>query len=341
MMVLLVAAPHTVGAAHLKPAALSDEFYSEQWSLSCWADDGWYYHAQFVVSNFGVGDNKSALKIEATLPDGSRKSHKHEINGYRYSKTKNGETLTFKDGFVSFSNNTIHYSFSVDKARVDLRVQSRFPVYRPLGKKTWHKTSKGSYDFELLAPRATISGTATVAGKQRSVQGWGLVDHSMSNIAPYNLAIRWLKVKYVTPKKSVLIWGFAVPGGNGDINKGFVWYGGNGKNFIASPRPSIFYRDMKKRDGSGYKLPDHISVKARGKAYDLNVKLQTQKLKRSKDVLKDIGSVAGFVVRRLMNPWDYTIQGDVRVDLTITATGKTITSGGQWDYVLQYITEDN
>jgi len=108
-----------------------------------------------------------------------------------------------------------------------------------------------------------------------------------------------------------------------------------------NPLPKISYRGLKKRDGSGYKLPDHISVTAQGKAYSLDITLDTQKLKRSKDVLKDIGSVAGFVVRRLMKPWDYTIQGDVNIALTIKASEKTVRSRGQWDYVLQYITEDN
>ncbi len=320
------------------PHLMKDEFYSEQWSASIWAENGYYVHVQFAISNIGMGDHKGVVKVEVTHPDEKREGAYLRVNG-DWNYEKEVFKLNFNGNVWEKQGEKFHVKAGDDDINTELTLTVESDPWRPGGKRGFYRRGKNIYDSVLLAPRMKAEGVLNLKGKKLAIKGQGLWDHSFSNIAPHKLAKRWLKFKYYDGDFTMLFTGLAEPSSGKDINRSWIWMGKGDKTLFHAMNPKVKYAD-EKEEGK-YKVPQKILIRTKSGKRSLGVDIRQKKLLRRKDALMNLSKVERFVVERFAAPIDYTFNGDFLIQLSVPGKDggepKVIKIKGNSDYVMQYL----
>ncbi len=326
-----------------QPHLASDEFYTEQWSSSVWAENGFYVHVQFVVSNIGLGDKKGAVKVEVTTPRMKRLATKIKVgDDWRFAKDR--FALDFEGSVIEKRGDALYIKAGDGDLSTELTITSLTPGFNPAaGGHLYEKN--GVYDMVLLAPRAAFKGVMTIKGKSLPIVGTGLVDHSWTTIPPHKLARRWLKFKFFSGDTTALFTGFATDqAGPQGLDRGWIWLGQKERTLFATLNPKVTFKGavQDSKSKNKYKLPKMVTISSEKDGCKLEVTLRQKKLLRRKDVLDDLSKLESFVVARVSEPIDYTFNGDFQFTLTlppVTEGGEaeTIVIKENRDYVMQLI----
>ncbi len=320
------------------PAKSSAEFYAEQWSASFWCEDGTYVHFQFAVSNMGIGDGKGGAKIEITAADGARLQTKKDF-GSSWKSGKSEFSLS-ADGW-KFEKNADGFKFSGgdDKISVDAAAVALAAAWRP-GPFPFYKNDDGFYDYALLAPRASFTGTVKFAGETREFKGTGFVDRSVADMAPHKLAKRWLKFRFFSGEYACIFAGFAPPDAKGNaVYKGYLWLGKGSETLFSGTDVSASFSDffIDKASKSRYELPSKIEISVASGDKRVAAALSKKKLLKRKEILKDLPFAVRKIAQSFSEPLDFVFSGSFEIKLYGADGSIRAEVSDDRDYVMQYI----
>lgn len=315
------------------PHPSDSSYYTEQWSLSFWATDGTYLHAQFISTNLGLG-HQSAVKFETTAADGTRFSKKEKTDEHYEPE---GQTYTLRFGKNSLKAEggrvALHLELGGRTLTLDSRTQSAdFKPGAPLV-----SLKGGSYDIRIISPQSTFSGRLRGEGRETALHGTGMIDHSWTTLAPQKLAKRWFKIKVVDADLTCLLTGLATPESKQDIDVAWIWLKtATGAPFF-SRQVRVRFEDSEPDQGNKahYPLPGLIRIEASAAERLLSIELRPEKMLRRKDILSDLGVFERMIVGAVSRPMDYTYRAQASYHLS--GGGADLRLEKQHNYVLQFI----
>lgn len=286
-------------------------WYSEQWSLSLWADNGYYVHVQFIISNVGMGSGKGAVKVEVTKASGERASRNQNL-GDDWQVSSDRFNLKFGSASLSGQGSDWQVTAGDEQIRVDLKLTPLARGFLPGNKGNLASGSHGRYDLVLLAPILSATGTLTIGGEKMTITARGMADHSWTTIRPDRLAKNWLKFKFFTGDLVAIFAGFTTPGSDSVIDRSWLWVAQKSEPILQASNVQVQivpgFRDTKTK--AGYVLPSEVRIVASDATPRGTIRIMTKGLLQRKDMLNNLSWLERAAVGLVSEPIDYVLNGD-------------------------------
>lgn len=316
----------------LIPVMGKREKYSEQYDFHADLDDGGRLRIAFTISNLGWGDGRGAVQIELERPDAADYSFREKFGRGEWSYDKNTFKLKIANTSVeATSEDTFQLTHEGD-LRIEVRFRLRVPMWSP---GQLHRD--GRYRrVHIICPRGDVTGKVSRNGtsEEISADGSGYADHTVTNIAPYDLARRFCR-----------FWGFS-----GDTT--VVWkaadltpdYGGKRVGWIMVARRGrivftdfdpVFRMDKPQKDPkTGYEIPRKTTLAARSGKDRVRIVHRMKRVRR-RDLLAEYGAFARMIAGAVATPFRFT--QDITYSCNMTLNGTRHTMRGDARLLLDYL----
>ena len=312
------------------------EFYAEEWEIRAWTDAGESVSVNFVINNLGFGDNKLVVQASARPAGGKKTKAKKKYDDDDWSHSNSPFRIEAGGNTLSGGPGKLQAKVSVGGVKVDITIVNQLPAWRPANGRLNYGEPDEYYDFTYLAPRAKVSGTVVVGGKEFTLKdavGWA--DHRIVNVPPNVAGKRWLTWRSFDGDWTVLIQEVQFPSDVGGRKSRFLLVGYKDRIVFQSIRFKVKYGSLKNdaKSSKGYKYPLGLRIEAN--SGDRTVVMTVKgKLSSRKDLLSSLGA-AKALVSRFVAPVGYYINGEY--DLRVVLDGQTFTHHGKGAYVFKQV----
>lgn len=315
---------------------MSDELaYSERYGFAVDLDGGGHIGVDWTISNLGWGDGKGQADVRVRLPGQKNYNYSEKLSrkDWSYSKAKFdldiARTRVQAQGANSFL--VTHQGKGV---RFKLTFTNTVPMWKPGTGEI--KVKDGYYKFNLLAPRADVSGEVTIGGKTMKVKGTraGYADHVATNVAPFDFAHRFSRFRNYNDDIFVMWREIKVHPKFGGNSFTWVVVGYKDQIVMSDPNASIKFARMRKDPRSGYEFPMAIQIDGKKGKDSIKLILQGKSFKRT-DLLASYGMAAKMVASAFSNPYRYTVSADYTLQMDIQGAKAQV--AGTSHYTLDYV----
>lgn len=290
-------------AGLFEPTPLDDETYAESFTLSVDLGGGRFLQTQLAISNLGPGDKQGACRYSLIVGGRERSgAEKFDEDKWGYDKAPK---LTVGPCALRTQGDDIVFEAPLKDGKVIATVHAKAVRVRPPD----HRVAVGKkfYETEILVPWAKVTVALDVPGvSDKTLEGFGLLDHSRSTTLPGDLATRWVRFRVLDPEQGRLFLVRYPP--KGGTPKAWAWSAQRAKP-QAVPRVKVG-----RKPGSEPPVFRTLAM-VEGKTWKM---LSTKLIHRYAPVEKHgmLGRIVGSVVG---NPVTYTYVG------TLEAEGRTFT----------------
>lgn len=318
-----------VSSKDLVPKMSSEEGYSERYTFAVDLEDGGHVGVDFTISNLGWGSGHGAVQVRVNLPNQPKYKYSEKLDEGEWSYSKgtfgmkvaNTEVKRVGDGF-----RIIH----TGAKPFDLTFDNKMPGWKPGSGKI--KVDGGYYQYNLIAPRADVSGT--VAGKKVSASRAGYADHVATNVAPFDLATRFMRMRHYNGDIFVIWREITLTKEQGGKSLTWMMVGFKDEIVFSDSRARMREGSIKVDPKTKYRVP--LAVQIDGKSGEDSVKFVARgKTYKRKDLLDDYGSIVKVVASAVSEPIQYTV--DVEYQLQMTIKGVTATVSGNTAFVVDQL----
>lgn len=319
----------------LVPKMSSNMAYTERYGFAVDLDGGGHIGVDWTISNLGWGNHKGGADVRVNLPN-----HKN----YKYSKDAAAGDWQYskKEFAMNIANTSVHArgknSFLVTHKGKDISFSLTFTNTTPM----WQpgtgeiKVKDGYYKFNILAPRADVTGHVTIGGKKIAVKGTrsGYADHVATNIAPFDFAHRFARLR--TYNDDVFIMWREIKLHPDYGGKSFTWLlvGYKDKIVFSDVDAKIRFAQLRKDPKSGYEFPMSIQIDGKSGKDSVKLVMSGSKFKRT-DLLASYGAAAKMVASAVSNPYRYDV--DCKYVLQMDIGGAKAQVSGSSHYTMDYI----
>lgn len=294
--------PHLSGA----------EGYSEQWSFSHELGKERRLSFQIIISNAGIGDHKGAFKLDFSGVEGKpvklRKRCKvkaRRVKGRVVIGCGGLQVSADQKGYVARVRSK---DFSME-----VWVSSQVPPWRPGdGRVVYDDQGKDFYDLLIAVPRGRVRGKVRQRDTEQEIEGTAFADHSYSTVGPHEVAESWLRLKHMSPERTLLLATLRTPD---DQRYGYVLIADEAGRVLATASPGIelsetFAAPNRKK----YSLPRTLRVTTSEGRDSLDIRVRDGKVVKVKDMLSGLNRVERFVAKRFTDPFGYSMKGSFLVE---------------------------
>lgn len=322
------------GMSSLVPRMSSDEAYSERYGFAVDLDGGGHVGIDFTISNLGWGDHNGAAAVRVRLPGEKNYDFSSKVSDDEWTHAKKGFALDIAKTTVRGKGNGKFELKHDGDVKVELTFQNTIPMWRPgNGQIT---VDGGYYAFDLIAPRANVSGRVKVGGEWHDVKGTraGYADHVATNVAPFDLGKRFVRFRHYNKDVFVIWREILLTEEHG--GKSFTWVMVGYKDDIVFEDADADLKFAKTRkDGkTGYRVPRAVQIDARKGKDKIRFVMRGSKMKRS-DLLASYGKAAKLVASAVSEPYRYDLKGNYQLQMTIGGASATIS--GRSHYTIDYV----
>lgn len=324
------------------PENVSNKFYSEQYSFDTDPAGGADFWFQLLITNMGVKNGRAALRVHLK-PQGQSKIKSRILfdKGDWGYKTEN-DKLHFELGQNHFSGNGSGWSghFDTDDFVVDWKVTNGAPAWRPGGGKvTYGGSDKAYYDVTLLVPRGQLELTATLkrTGEVITIAGPAYADRSVVNVSPNLQAKKWVKIRRLGSRETVVLSCFQTPEQYEGKWVGWFVVASDTGIRATGTNPTITVADSEKDAGSGYDVPRSVLFSDAHGLTNFQGAIKGLKLRKREDQLAGLSSLEKAVVSKLVKPFSFTFKA--AYEFKYDSKGKTRTHKGKAAYHFDQLTK--
>lgn len=279
---------------------------SDQVTLRAYLKDGTKIYLRFLATNAFTADADAELKANVERPGQKLLTGKVRRKGGAWATSADRLNARLSHSRFDIRVGSGSFRFRHKSFDLDLEIRTSFKPTRPAG----GRVGDGSDDFyvtTILAPRAVLTGTLTVhsgpGAGETDLSGVAYVEHRMGTIEPYNLAQSWVNVRTMDSERTLVSSAFRRPKDEGGSLHGWMLYAtAKGVEFMA-PAIGVKERGHKKDRKTDYSVPRSLDYTRKNGAKIGTVKVT--KLVKRRDDLSALGSMARFVVERVMKPWTF------------------------------------
>lgn len=325
-----------VKMSELIPKMSSTEAYTERYGFAVDIDGGGHVGVDFTISNLGWGDFHGGVEVRINAP-GEKK--------YKFSKLKDeGEWSSSKKSFklniastsiTQVGNNSFRLKHN-GKVKCDLLFDNKMPMWHPGNGEI--RTDAGYYQLNVIAPRADVTGTITINGKTVKVdqKRGGYADHIATDVAPYDLAMRFSRMRNYNGDIFVIWREVTLTEEFGGRSVTWIMIGYKDKIIFSDSAAKMREGRIKQDPKSGYNYP--MSMQIDGKNGKDSIKLV---MKGTKKKRKDLMAGYGAAVKMVAGAFTKPVQFDVTCDYTLEMTvgGTTAQVKGKSHFVVDYLNQ--
>lgn len=186
------------------------KYYTESWTSILRTKEGAILYINFMYSNIGVTEGRSAVSVAYTPAGGGEAKHL----GWEYDTDQFKEE--FDAGRISVGPNTLTLqgrTARIHIAEKDCRLDATLAGWTGGVKyydgKIWLDEKRTEYVQNWFhIPRGDLSGSANIAGTTVNMSGDGYLDHMTQNILGASYSTYWWTTRYYAPDHTVAFWAF-------------------------------------------------------------------------------------------------------------------------------------
>jgi len=189
----------------LRPSELASDEYAETFTFVADLDDGTYVQLQLAVTNLGPGSGTGLCRALVKRPGAAAwTSHR------RYARSEWGHAVSARGETLSVGPCSAHSGLQ-SSVRVPLSgraVELTFP--EPLSERAAPvtiRTRDREYRSSILQAFTPVSARLDGFDAGGPLAGGGYADHSRGNVAPADLARRWVRFRALRPPQRLLALG--------------------------------------------------------------------------------------------------------------------------------------
>ncbi len=301
----------------LIPKLSSSEAYSERYGFAVDFDGSGHVGIDFTISNLGWGDQHGAVQVRVTNPETKKKyKFSKKVDEGDWSSSKGKLDLNIASTRLTQKGSNAFRLQHNGKVKVDLTFTNRMPMWHPGDGIV--KTDAGYYQFNLIAPRADVTGTVKMGGKTFTVDEklGGYADHVATDAAPFDFAKRFSRMRNYNGDVFVIWREITLSDDLGAKSITWIMIGYKDKIVFSDSKARFREGRIKQDAKSGYRFP--MSVQIDGKKGGDSIKLVMKgKRHKRKDLLEGYGAAVKAVAGAFSEPiqfdvsCEYTLQMDI------------------------------
>ncbi|QDG52845.1 carotenoid 1,2-hydratase [Persicimonas caeni] len=327
----------TPSVSDMIPKMSSDEAYTERYTFAVDLDGGGHIGVDWTVSNLGWGDGQGGAAVRVRLPGHDKYKFKEKADDDEWSYSSKKFDIDIADTRVrARGKNTFVVTHKGDDVSFKLLFKNTTPMWKPGSGEI--KVKDGYYKFNMLAPRANVTGEVTIGGKTIKVKGTkkGYADHVATNIAPFDFAKRFSRFR--TYNNDVFVMWREIKLHSDYGSRSYTWavVGYKDKIVFSDPDATIRFARMRKDPKGGYKFPMAIQIDGKDGKDSIKLVMRGKSFKRI-DLLENYGAAAKMVASTVSNPYRYDVK--CKYTLQMTIQGAKAQVSGNSHFVMDYINE--
>jgi hypothetical protein len=294
----------------LRPHLEDAEGYTEQWNYNVYLEDGSFIAADFGITNLAVtSDHDGVFRAKFIDPQKKKTKCQVELDDDEYKFAKSGFSLDFKKGKVKGDLKSANVTVRCKKLSMDLHFENLSPAFKPGSGKLRFGKDDGSYSIAFASPRAKVTGSITVKGRKREIEGVGHATHTRTNMRPDKQVRRWFRFKIVDKDLTIVLTEMEATKHYMSSSKGWALVYGPKGRLLATARVNYEFDGFIKDQNSseGYRIPRRVKFAAVDGKNVMTGVLLMKDIKKIVDPTADMGAVKRAVVRRYTKPKDYHI----------------------------------
>lgn len=318
----------------LVPRMSSDEAYTERYGFAVDVDGGGHVGVDFTISNLGFGDGHGAINVRVYMPGEKRYEYNKKLSRDEWTADPNSFGLSLDNTTVRAKGTDGFVIKHKGKVQFELTFQNKIPMWKPGNGRI--DVDGGYYAFDLIAPRADVSGRVYVGGKWIEIKGTrsGYADHVATNVAPFDLAKRFIRFRDYN--KDVFVMWREIELTEDQGGKSLTWV-------VVGYKDAIVFSDASarlkfgsiKRDGkTSYDIPRVVQLDGKRGKDSVRLVMQGRKMKR-KDLLASYGAAAKMIASTVSEPFQFELKGKYALQMTIGGASATVEGHGH--YTIDYL----
>lgn len=319
-----------VSSKDLIPKMGEEESYSERYGFAVDLDGGGHIGVDFTISNLGWGTHNGAVEVRVDLPNQPKYRHSQKVGSDEWTYGKGKFELKIDNTRVIQQGTSGFRIVHTGDVPFDIVFDNKMPMWKPASGKI--DVEGGFYQFTLIAPRADVSGTVKGQAVVGTRSGYG--DHVATNVAPYDLATRFTRMRNYNGDVFVIWREIKLAPSQGGKSLTWVMVGFKDEIVFADARAKMREGSIKIDPVTKYRVP--LSIQIDGKKGEDSIKLVARgKNYKKRDLLDEYGQVVKMVASAFSKPVRYTV--DMEYQLQMTIKGATATVSGNSNYVVDYL----
>ncbi|MFW5968781.1 MAG: hypothetical protein ACOCV2_14750 [Persicimonas sp.] len=330
-------ADSTPTMSDLIPTLAGQEAYSERYSFAIDLDGGGHIGVDWTISNLGWGDGHGATDVRVNLPDKDKYTASEKVKKKNWSYSKDSFELDIADTRIEAKgDDAFVLTHKGDGVSFELTLTNTVDMWRPGSGKI--DTDDGYYKFNLVAPRADVSGTVTIDGESHEVESTrkGYGEHVTTNIAPFDLAKRFSRLRTSKDDVSIMWREIDLEDDHGGDSQTWIAVLYKDKIVFSDPDADIRFGRVRSDSDSGYRFPMDIQID--GRSGDDSVKLIMRgKDYEREDLLESYGAAAKAIASAVSKPYRYDVTCKYQLQMDIG--GDRAVVSGDSHFVLDYLTD--
>lgn len=300
----------------LIPEMASGQAYSERYNFSVDLDGGGHIGMNWTISNLGVRNGYGASQVRVRHPDASDYNHSERETRSNWSYNENSFELDIADATIeAVGDGEFELEYDGGDVKVELTFENVIDMWSPDN----GTVEQGSdfYRFTMVSPRADVEGRVRLDGEWHDVTGSqsGYADHVVTNVAPYNLAQRFVRFRQYDDDVFVMWREMALTDDYGGGTPTWVMVG-VGDEVAFSGDATVRYGNLERDEETGYDIPHAVQVQAESGSDTLDLRLRKDDHDRT-DLLEQHGRIARMIAGSVSDPFQYDVHGDYRLEVDV------------------------
>ncbi len=331
------AGPSPIAPPDLAPQLGAEEAASVRYTLAVSLDDGQQLSADLTLSNLGLGDGHGVARVRLSGGPGEpyERSAKVARDGWRSASAASLDLTVAKTRLWAVKPNVFRFTHSQDDLTIDLTLTNTLPTWQP-GRGRVDLKEGGYFRYQVLAPRANVSGTITRAGVAQLVKATrnAHLDHTATNVAPFDLAKRFAYYRKYDGDVTVAWRELQLTAEHGGQTLSWLLIGYKDKIVFSHASPKVRYGKVSRDPKTGYALPRAVQLDAAQGQDHVKLILSGQPPSRQ-DMLASYGAAARLIAQRLSKPFRFSFSCTYALQMTIQ--GASATLSGEGVYTLDHV----
>ena len=314
-MTTTASASGSVSVNDLIPSMSSGQAYSERYSFAVDLDNGGHVGMNWTISNLGIRNGYGAAEVRVRHPDIDDYNSSERKRRSDWSYDEERFELNIADSTVrAVDDGVFELRYDGGDVRIELRFENTIDMWRP------DAIESGSdfYRFTMVSPRANVTGRVYIEGQWYDVAGTnsGYADHVVTNVAPYNLASRFTRMRQYDDEVFVMWREVGLTDDFGGGSNTWIVVGVGDQIVYADTNPEVRYGDLERDDETGYYVPDAIQVLSQQGDDELRLTLRRNEHHRT-DLLAHHGRMARMVASAVSDPYQYDVHGEYALQVNV------------------------
>ena len=160
--------------------------------------------------------------------------------------------------------------------------------------------SEGAYRIQVVAPRAKLSGTVTLKdGTVHQISGFAYGDHSFTNMAPQKQARRWLRIRKIGARNTIMFHAMQTPEQFGSRWVSWLVVAGEKGVMASVVNPEVSFGEMETDSPTGYTIPNTVFMKNEA---GFQGAIKTSRRVDREDQLKGLSGAERMIVSKFIKP---------------------------------------